>query len=144
LCLCKLYKFDCWFHQSVVTIVFIGSGTTLIYTDTGKSLQSKLDLKPYSDSIFQEKPNHPKSQTRTSDFCDFNFGVQSPLFWLLEVFSSRSMPQTCLNSKFLRVISFLGSSLKSLNPVYLECQTGLSGFPRLIKFGHQYMPLPFS
>jgi hypothetical protein len=41
----KLYRFDCWIHQLVVTYVYIDSMMQLFDTDTGKSFQNKLNLK---------------------------------------------------------------------------------------------------
>jgi hypothetical protein len=47
------------------------------------------------------------------------------------------MPQILLNYRFTCVMSFFESALKLLKLEYLECQTVLSGFFKLVKFDHQ-------
>jgi hypothetical protein len=52
--------------QSFMTYTYIGSRTKLFESDMTKSFLNKLNLKPYSDSIYGGK-------TGQSSFCDFDF-----------------------------------------------------------------------
>jgi hypothetical protein len=66
--------------QSTVIYTYIGSRTYLFGSDMTKSFLNKLNLKPYSDSIFSKKTVHSDLQNRTVQF------LRLPLFaWISSI-----------------------------------------------------------
>jgi hypothetical protein len=74
-------------------------------------------------------------------FQNVKFGCQH-MAWLLDVSPSLSMPRTLLSFKVLMFSFFLCFVLKLPKLDHPECQTKLSGFSSLAKFGHQHLGRP--
>jgi hypothetical protein len=62
-----------------------------------------------------EKSDTPVSNIGWSVFCDFYFGLQCPLYLVLDVLSSFSMLRICLNLRFPRISPFSNLHPETVN-----------------------------